>query len=196
MVFLLLFSVVMGGFEWQEIEGYGAKAITNQIKESSVVKSYGKGALKKSLIHFNDRIFKSGNQLVIPEGAKILMAPAGLNISKTDIDIVRHDRYAVTYEEGALKGEWQRLKAKSAKEMGLTSLEDLTAEDMAQIMSRVISGSSNIRQSKRGGTVRNIYSQKTYISFLLIEVKGRRKLLPVVLVISPIGQIMSATEAG
>jgi hypothetical protein len=195
MFYLLLFSVVVGGvFEWQEIEGYGAKAITSQIKESSIVKNYGKGVLKKGLIYFDGGIFTSGNKLVIPEDAKILSAPAGLKISKTNIDIVKHDRYAVKYKESALKDEWQRLKKESAKELGVSSLEGLTVEQIMQINSGIKIESSNIRQSKRGGTVRKIYPRKTYISFFLIEINRQRKLLPVVLIISPIGEMMKKIE--
>ena len=178
MFLLLLFSIVsLDTFEWEEIKGLGAKAMTKQIKNSSVVENYGRDILKKSLVHFNDRIFESGNKLVIPEEAEILRLPAGLKINKSNIDIVKHDRYAVTYEEGKLKDEWIRLKRESAQEIGVSSLEDLNINQISKALSKLNS------EGKK-------YPQKIYISFILIEINRQRELLPVVLIISPIGDLL------
>jgi hypothetical protein len=182
MFLLLLFSfVTAGNLEWEEVKDYDAKAITKQIKESSVVKGYGKYMLKKNLIHFDDEIFESGNKLVVPEGTEILRFPMGLEISKTNIDIVKHDRYTVTYEEGKLKDEWIKLKRESAQEMGISSLENLTVGQISKALSKMNS------EGKK-------YPQKIYISFILVEITGQRKLIPVVLAIFPIGKLLQSIE--
>lgn len=195
MVLLLLFSFLnVATFEWEEVKYYDAKEITKQVKESPVVKSYGKGILKKNLIHFNDKIFESGNKLVIPEGAHILRLPAGLEVSKTNVDVVKHDRYAVTYEEGKLKDEWMRLKRESAKVMGVSSLDNVTGRQLERIMSRINDKSQIVKQSKRVKRIAKKYPEKIYISFILIEINGQDKLLPVVLSISPIQTLLDNIE--
>lgn len=195
-MFLLLFFslVVADNFEWEEVKYYDTKAITRQIKESFAVKNYGKGVLKKSLIYFDDGIFQSGDKLVIPEGAEILRLPSGLKISSTNVDIIKHDRYAVEYKEGTLRDEWEKLKRESAKKLGLSSFENLTVEQIMQIKSRVNSENQVVRKSKRVNRIVNQYPEKFYISFILIEVNGQRKLLPVVLSISPIQTLLGSAE--
>ena len=195
MFLLLLFSfMATGTFEWEEVERIGAKAITRQIKESYVVKSYGEDVLKKSFIYFNDDIFEPGNKLVIPERAEILRFPAGLKISKTEIDIIKHDRYAVTYEEGKLKDEWMKLKRESEKLMGVSSFKNLTGEQIGQIMSRIHSRNQVRRRSGSASRVEKEYPEKIYISFILIEENRQIKLLPVVLAISPIQTLLDNME--
>lgn len=195
MFFLLLFSFVMGSsFEWQEVEYFDAKSITRQIKNSSIVASYGEENLKKKLTYFDDDVFECGNKLILPEGARIIRMPDGFEVSKTDIKIIKHERYAVTYKEGWLKDEWQRLVRESASKMGVSSLDNLTVEQVMQIKSRISSGNHGVRKSKRVNRVVRNYPERIYISFILIEIDGQDKLLPVVLAISPIQDLLDGIE--
>lgn len=193
MFLLLLFSFITAGtFEWEEVEGSGAKVITSQIKESSVVKSYGKDVLQKSLTRFDDGIFSTGDKLILPEGAEIIRIPDGLKVKKTPIEILKHERYSIVYEEGALKNEWQRLRKESARELGVSSLENVTPEQISKFMFEKNTGTGT--RSRRGYASNQKYPQKEYISFILIEIKGQRELIPVVLGICPIGKLLSNME--
>ena len=159
-----------------------------------MIEEYGKEILKKSLVHFDDDIFRAGDKLVIPERAKILRIPIGIELKKTDIDIVKHDRYSVKYGEGTLKDEWERLKSESAQKMGVSSLDNLTFEQISDFSVKIASENVNRKKSKKGNTVFNEYPHKSYISFVLIEINGRRKILPVVLSISPIDRLLQNLE--
>ena len=195
MFLLLLFSFFgMGSFEWEEVELYEPKAITKQIRESSVVKGYGKGVLKKSLIYFNDEIFECGDQLVIPENAEILRVPAGMEVKKTDIEIVKHDRYKLTYKEGSLKDEWASLKSESARLMGVSSFKTISNEQIYKFIAKQTSDGANRVKSKRRGIMTSKYPTKCYLSFILIDVNGKRELIPVVLAISPLSKLLKSTK--
>lgn len=196
MVFLLLFSFFgNGSFEWVEVKGYDAKSITKQVKESSVVINYGKVILKKSLTHFDSDIFEAGGKLVISEDAEILRVPAGIEVKKTeDVEIVKHDRYSVEYEEGALKDEWVGLKRESAQKIGVSSIDNVTIKQIPKFSAKMTSENVDRRKSRKTNTVTSKYPAKIYFSFILIEVNGERKLLPVVLTISPISELLQDME--
>ena len=102
--------------------------------------------------------------------------------------------FKLKYKEGTLRDEWEKLKRESAKKLGLSSFENLTVEQIMQIKSRVNSENQVVRKSKRVNRIVNQYPEKFYISFILIEVNGQRKLLPVVLSISPIQTLLGSAE--
>ena len=193
MLLLLISITIAGKFNWQPVDKAEAKEITKEIMSSSVVKSYGKKKLQKRLTRIGGDVFKGGYKVLIPKGAEVVIIPEGLELKKTEIKMSKYDRYTALYEEGKLKKEWEILERESAKKMGLSSLEDATAEDIRNIRSRRSQDRENVEEEVIEEEI-IVYPQKNYFSFILIRTGGREKLLPVVLSISPIWELLNSME--
>jgi hypothetical protein len=185
MLFLLILSF-HSGFDWVELEKAEVAEISRGVKESPMAKRYGKQNLEKWIIHLTSDIFRGGCMVILSKGTEIRRVPDNLKIVNSGIKMKKFDRYVALYEKGELKREWEKLEKESAEKLGISSL---SFEELERFLPdenyEEGSGKTNTEFDKMADIE---FPVKTYYSFMEIEEKGMRKLIPVVLELCPIAE--------
>jgi hypothetical protein len=185
MLFLLILSFY-SEFEWYQLQGPGARGISEEIMKSPVVKKYGKNRIEKRFIYLTSGIFRGGSRVLFLKGSEIRGLPKGLELMKRAIKMKKFDRYSALYEEGELKKVWEELEEESARKLGISSLslekmrKILPREDYENEEGKIEPG---LMLDKIGGIK---YPSRTYYSFIEIEEDRTIKRIPVVLKLCPI----------
>ncbi len=184
---LILFSIAMGGgFDWQAIEKRGIEEIYEEIQTSSVVGNYGKQNLEKWYIRLTSDVFGGGCMILLSKGTQIRRVPDNLKIVNSGIKMKKFDRYVALYERGKLKKEWEKLEKESAKKLGISSL---SFEELERFLPdenyKEGTGAMNTGFEKMANIE---FPAKTYYSFMEVEERGTKKLIPVVMELCPIAE--------
>ncbi len=185
MLFLLILSFY-SEFEWVELEKTEVAEIFEVIKKSPVVENYEKQNLGKWYIHLTSNIFGGGCMMVLSKGTQIRMVPDNLKIVNSGIKMKKFDRYVALYERGKLKREWEKLERESAKKLGISSL---SFEELERFLPDENYKEGIEEMNTEFEKMADIeFPKKTYYSFMEIEEKGTRKLIPVVMELCPIAE--------
>jgi thiaminase len=185
---LILLLTFLGTYDWYPVEGVNA---SKEVLKSSIVQRFGKNRLRKSFIKLDAGIFKGGCMALVPEGYKIREVPEGLKFMINYIEVEKYDRYTAVYKSGKLEKEWNKLKRELTENIGgihfgTPSLKELREELISENFIRLDSLSNRSRTEKKKDIRK---PKKVYYSFLLVQKENDRKLIPVLLVLSPAGEI-------
>lgn len=200
-MFILLLTF-LGTYEWYPVEGGN---VTKEVLESSIVQQLGKNMLRKSFIKLDADIFEGGCTALLPKGYKIIEVPKGLKLMINHIEIENYDRYSAVYESGDLNKEWSNLKKEFADKIGVRYIRTPSLEALRKrLFKKGIDGSLRMSSAdERGDNDEIEYTKKAYYSFLLIQKRNDRKLIPIFLTLSPVSEIckqirreMSEVEGG
>jgi len=186
-MFILLLTF-LGTYDWYPVRG---GEVSKEILESSIVKRFGEENFRKSFIKLDAEIFEGGCMVLVPKGYRVREVPRGLKMMVNYIEMEKYDRYSAVYEYGELEMGWNDLKRELRDNVGgfrfgTPSLEWLRN----RLIPRGVSGSegsSNRPQSEEDKDIE--YPRKIYYSFLLIEKNRKELIIPVLLVLSPVGEI-------
>jgi hypothetical protein len=188
MLFLLMLSFYNSEFEWYQLEGTGARGISEEVMESPMVKKYGKDRVANKFIYLDSGIFGGGCKVLFSKGTEIRGLPEGLRLMKRAIKMKKHDRYSALYKEGKLKETWKELEKESARKLGISSL---TLEEMRKIFPEE-DFKNEEGEFEPGLMLEKIGRLKcpsrTYYSFVEIEEDKTVKIIPVMIKLCPIAE--------
>lgn len=186
-MFILLLTF-LGTYEWYPVEG---ENVTKEVLESSIVQQVGKNMLRKSFIKLDADIFEGGCMALLPKGYKIIEVPEGLKFMISYIEMESYDRYSAVYESGDLNKEWSNLKKEFADKIGVRYIRTPSLEVLRKRLFKEKVDRSGIMESaiEMEDNDKIEYPKKVYYSFILIQKRNDRKLIPVFLTLSPISEI-------
>lgn len=197
--FILSLITFMGSISWTPMKNDDNLTISQYVIKSSIVQDYGKSSLIKQFININSDIFYGGCKVLIPKGAVIIGAPAGLSLLKENVHIDRYDWYTALYKEGDLKGTWDQMKRKSYFGIKIDNLDDLKKEDIESLSKKNPKLRIDNREKNKNLQISSIppnnenierkpirkSNHKVYVSFIVIEENNEYKILPIVLRLDP-----------
>lgn len=196
---ILLILSFLSGFQWYPIREASIdenlyNVILNSNEGSSIIMKYGgEENLVKSTIHLGASIFKGGMKVLLPKEFKIKQIPKDIKLLKRHIEMESYDRYSALYKGSEFKEEWNELKRETESKLGISSLDSLPLEEARLLFPERIPPRAEEREKMEKEVLEEeekeesiTYPGKNYFSFLLIEEKGRERLLPVILHLSPV----------
>jgi len=205
---IFLFLSLWGSFKWypiseNDINSNLYEVILNSGEGSSIIMQYGgEENLVKGFIHLYGDIFKGGGMVLLPKEFKITITPENLQLLKRAIPVKNYNRYSALYKAREFMREWKELERESEDNLGISSLENLSLKKLRELLPERVPPtkdeiekvnikeleSDEIRISEKETERGIIYPRKYYFSFLLIEENWRKRLIPVILHLSPIDE--------